>query len=188
MQDDKLIWQENWRKAIGDYRIFSIDAIERSSSDGHSNTFFSINSPPWVMVIALHEVAGEQQVVMVRQFRHGVGKITCEFPAGLVDAGESPHDAARRELAEECAYSAGNMVHIGSNNPNPALFANQMHIFLATQLSPLPRQQLDADERLEVLSLPLAELKQQLGHGEFDHALLLMAWFWYQKYCQSMDS
>ena len=68
---------------------------------------------------------------MVRQYRHGAGQLTLETPGGLIDPGETPAEAAARELLEETGYAADEIVSLGAVNPNPALFSNRLHGFLA---------------------------------------------------------
>jgi ADP-ribose pyrophosphatase len=182
MQDKKLIWQEKQRTRAGEYRIFSVDAVDRCAEDGACNTFFAIHSRPWITVIPIIQEDGIDKFVMVKQFRHGSASLTLEFPAGIVDDGEDVSQAALRELAEETAYAAHSIIKIGENNPNPALFANTMHIFLAQNLQPLQEQSLDPDERIEIVHIPITEVRQMMGSGLMDHALMVMALFWYERY------
>ncbi|NIZ40134.1 NUDIX hydrolase [Entomospira entomophila] len=182
MQDKKLIWTETSYKAIGDYRIFQVEEVHRVLNEERQNTFYRIKSAPWIITIPVIKKNGEDHFVLVRQFRHGSGQLTVEFPAGIVDEGEDPRDAALRELAEETAFQAKNITLIGQSNPNPALFDNQMYVFLATDLQALPEQHLDADEAIEVLTLPIREVASRMGKGEMNHALMVMAMYWYQQY------
>ncbi|NIZ47355.1 NUDIX hydrolase [Entomospira nematocerorum] len=182
MQDKKLIWQETSYKLLGDYRIFQVEEVHRMLSHEHRNVFYRIKSEPWIITIPVITKDNEDHFVLVRQFRHGSGQLTLEFPAGIVDDGEDPRDAALRELAEETAYNANNIVLIGESNPNPALFDNKVYIFLATALQALPAQHLDNDEAIEVITLPIREVESRMGKGDMNHALMVMAMYWYQQY------
>ena len=66
---------------------------------------------------------------MVRQYRHGANRITLETPGGLVDPGETPAEAAAREMLEETGYQAREIISLGGINPNPAIFSNRLHAF-----------------------------------------------------------
>ena len=111
------------------YRIFDLRTDRaRSPRTGEDYDFYVIESPEWVNVIPLTP-AGE--VVLIRQYRHGIRDIALEIPGGLVDPGDSPLAAARRELREETGYGEEDMISLGSVHPNPAIQDNRCHTFLA---------------------------------------------------------
>ena len=115
---------------------------------------------------------------MVRQFRHGSGEITVEFPSGMIDSGEAPEAAARRELLEETGCTAGQLIHIGSVNPNPAFMNNKLHTFVALGLEKVSDLDLDDMEILEVEEMALAQVLDDAGGGEYDNGILLVALQW----------
>src|SRR4051812_5610502 len=96
------------------------------TGDEHPRVF--IDTPEWCNIIA---VTPEDQLVLIRQYRFGVGASTLEIPGGLVERGEDPAAAAARELEEETGYVAGRVVPLGAVHPNPALQGNRCHSFLA---------------------------------------------------------
>ena len=114
-------------------------------------------------------------VYMVRQFRHGSGTVTLEFPSGLIDSGELPEIAARRELLEETGCTARELIHIGSVNPNPAFMNNTLHTYLALGLEKVSDLDLDDMELLELEKIDLAEVLKNAGTGQFDNGILLIA-------------
>lgn len=126
----------------------------------------------WVNVVALTR---EQRVVVVRQFRFGTGAITTEIPGGVIDANEEPLDAARRELREECGYSATEWTYLGAVEPNPAFHDNLCHHFLARGAERTHAQELDEGEDIVVAELALDELRARIRSGEIRHALVLTA-------------
>ncbi|MBS7241186.1 MAG: NUDIX hydrolase, partial [Treponema sp.] len=125
----------------------------------------------WVIVIA----EKDDNFLMVKQYRHGEEKLSIEFPGGVIDAGENPEQAAARELLEETGATASSLVHLGSMNPNPALFANHFHVYLATGLTFSGKQELDNDELLDYLELPKKEVLKKMGSAEYPHALMCSA-------------
>ena len=143
-----------------------------SPTTGDPHAFYRIESPEWVNVVAL---TANEELVMVRQFRHGSRIVTLEIPGGLVDPGETPMQAAGRELQEESGYRAGRIESLGSLNPNPALFANRVHMLVALDCEWAGEIQNTSTEHTSVELLPLAELSDVLRAGGIDHALVVAA-------------
>jgi 8-oxo-dGTP pyrophosphatase MutT (NUDIX family) len=154
-------------------KVFDVHrATMESPITGASHPFYRIESPDWVNVVAL---TPDDALVMVRQFRHGSRVVTLEIPGGLVDPGESPPEAAARELLEETGYRAGRLEDLGSLNPNPALFANRVHMQLALDCVRVAEIQNSSTEHTTVELLPRAALPDTLRGGEIDHALVVAA-------------
>jgi 8-oxo-dGTP pyrophosphatase MutT (NUDIX family) len=122
----------------------------------------------WANVLALTK---NGEVVLVRQYRHGVCEVLWEFPGGVVEDGEDPLEGVRRELMEETGYTASTFIQVGKLYPNPALQTNTMYCFIALDAEHLGEQHLDAGEDIEVRLIPLDELVSMAKRGEFRHAL-----------------
>jgi ADP-ribose pyrophosphatase len=112
----------------------------------------------------------DERVVLVRQYKHGIGQHLLELPAGAIDPGEEPRACARRELAEETGYvgSPADPEHIGSFVYDPTSSNTRYHLFLARDCKPLGRQELDLTERITVELATLAELRRFVGDGTID--------------------
>jgi ADP-ribose pyrophosphatase len=128
----------------------------------------------WAAVLAITK---DQQVVLIRQFRHGAQDVFWEFPGGVVEDGENPLDGARRELTEETGYTTSNMIEVGKFYPNPALQTNVMYAYLAYDAEKTDVQELDDGEDIEVHLVPLDELIAMTKRGEFQHGLQVAALF-----------
>lgn len=126
----------------------------------------------WVNVVAL-TAAG--QCVVVRQFRFGVGYPTLEVPGGMVDPGESPLAAARRELLEETGYAEGDWRYLGAVEPNPAIHDNLCHHYLATGVVAVGPPRPSDGEAIAVSLMDAAALAAAARDGEIRHALALSA-------------
>ena len=164
-------WERLAREQLRDCRVFRLDrVIARSPTSGAEHDFFCIESAEWVNVvpITLHD-----EIVMVRQFRHGSQSLTLEIPGGLVDPGEAPAEAAARELLEETGYRAGSVLPVGAVNPNPALFGNRVHTFVAPGVEKVGEIRNDAMEETVVELVPVAQIPSLVRAGRIDHALVL---------------
>ncbi len=182
MNDDHLIWQDKKQQLLANYRIFRVDGVQRVAYDGQMGDFFVIQTSPWVQVVPVVKLEGREHFVMVRQFRHGSGRLSIEFPAGMVDDGEELEAAARRELLEETGFRPGKMTLLAGCNPNPALFANTVYTFLAEELELVSEQNLDATERVAVLVQSVEQVQSAMGHEPYDHALMVQSLYWFNKH------
>ena len=135
--------------------------------------FYVLQAPPWVNIIPITE-AGE--VVMVRQFRHGVGGYTLEIPGGMMDpADASPRAGARREMREETGYDSTRIVELGRVHPNPAIQPNLCYSFLARDVRPTGSPDPDEDEETEVITVGLEKIPRLIADGTITHALVIAA-------------
>jgi 8-oxo-dGTP pyrophosphatase MutT (NUDIX family) len=131
-----------------------------------------LDTPDWVNVVALTE---ERRVIVVRQYRFGTGRITVEIPGGVIDLGEAPEAAARRELLEETGYSAARWTALGPVEPNPAFQTNLCHHYLAEGARLTGALELDPGEDIVVDTLTLDELVQAIRSGAVRHSLVVSA-------------
>ena len=136
-----------------------------------------VDQPHGAVAIAARFSDG--QLLLVRQYRHAVGDWLLEIPAGRIDPGESPLEAARRELEEETGYRAETWSELGRFVLAPALCSERMVLFLAENLSPAGRERLqpDADEEFEVLRSPPGALRGASDAKTFLAAALLAEGF-----------
>ena len=139
--------------------------------DGRVNPeFYVLEYPSWVNVIARDR---EGRFVMVRQYRHGLGAMSTELVAGVVEAGEEPEAAARRELMEEAGYGGGRWTLQAVISGNPSTTNNLTYCFLAEDVELLGSQHLDATESIEPLLLSRDEMMHLMMSDEMKQSLML---------------
>ncbi len=169
--------QRHWSllnsRPVADHRIFRLRYDRyRVEPGGAEQDFVVLEAPDWVNVIPLTD---EGQVVLIRQYRHGVQGNSLEIPGGMVDPGESPEAAALRELEEETGYVARNARLLGRMTANPAIQNNYCYTFLAQgcwrQTEPRP----ETFERIEVLLRPLTDIPELIRREEIHHSLITNA-------------
>ncbi len=180
MTDTPEIWKKKSSKNIADCRVFKIreDFSERGS-DKKESSFFVIESPDWVNVIA---VTKDEQVVLIEQFRHGLAETILEIPGGLIDNGEEPEAAAKRELLEETGYSSENFIFLGKSHPNPAIQNNTVYFFLAADCEKTGETSFDEHESVLTKIVSLEEAKNLIANGIITHSLVIAAFYYFSIY------
>ena len=111
----------------------------------------------------------DRTVIMIRQYRHAVGGVIYEIPAGTLQPGEDPRDCARREVEEEIGYKVGTLEPLVSLLTTPGFTNEIIHIFCGKELTP-GTQNLGADEVLEIIELPLARTMTLIKDGTINDA------------------
>ena len=151
--------------------------------DGSSATREYILHPGAVMVIPLlfDAMTGDWRLVLERQYRHPVGRVMIEFPAGKLDPGENLQCCAQRELLEETGYSASEWAHAGVLHPVISYSTEFIDIWFARGLT-LGDRHLDQGEFLDVFTATPAELLQWCRDGSVTDAKTLTASLWVQNF------
>lgn len=132
--------------------------------------FYVLEYPSWVNITAITD---DGRYVMVRQYRHGLGVISTELCAGVVEEGEDTLEAAKRELMEETGYSGGEWELQCVISGNPSTTNNLTYCYLATGVRLTGTQHLDATEDIEVITLSREELLKLMEADEMKQSLML---------------
>jgi 8-oxo-dGDP phosphatase len=131
--------------------------------------FYVLEYPDWVQIVALD---ADDHIILVDQYRHGLGVMSLELPAGAVEQSDpSPLIAAARELEEETGFFTLEWQHIARLSPNPANHNNFCHVVLARDVYPRSAPVDDPAERVRVVRLPISEAVQLAMSGRMIQAL-----------------
>jgi 8-oxo-dGTP pyrophosphatase MutT (NUDIX family) len=137
--------------------------------------FYVNEYPDWVNALGITK---EGQVIMVKQYRHGIAEESIEVPGGVVEAGETWQDAVLREMMEETGYRFGKLEYLCRVSANPSTTNNFTHFFLATEGEKVAEQKLDDLEDVEVILMSIDELKQLVKENKIIQSLHLNCIFY----------
>ncbi|WP_367329643.1 NUDIX hydrolase [Sphingobacterium multivorum] len=144
--------------------------------DGRINDhYYVLEYPDWVNMIGITE---QNELLVIKQYRHGAGIIALEIPAGTTEPGEDPKNAAVREMLEETGYQFDQIEEIAALYANPATSGNITYTYLMTGGKKVQEQDLDEHEEIEVYRIPLEEAKRMLLDNKFNQALHASALFY----------
>jgi ADP-ribose pyrophosphatase len=180
VQDERLLERTIERKDIytGHYLTFHVDTIR--DADGGTHTRELVDHPGAVAILALDEA----DLLMVRQYRSAISQVLMEIPAGTLDRKpdgtiEDPAVAAPRELAEETGHAASTIRHLGRFYTAPGFATELMHLYLATDLAPIPGYTgPDVDERIDLQRVPWHSAVTMAESGAIVDAKSILALFW----------
>jgi len=142
-------------------RVITVNVDTVTLPNGLTVDLEVVRHPGAAAVVPLKD---DGTVILIRQFRHAAGGFIYEIPAGKLDPGEDPRVCAARELEEEIGYRVGQLDLLSSIFTAPGFTDEVIHIYRATRLT-RGRQQLDRDEVLEVIEMPLVEAIRMIETG-----------------------
>jgi 8-oxo-dGTP pyrophosphatase MutT (NUDIX family) len=166
-------WQLIRSTTLRDFRVVRVrEDTYQFAPSGDERGYVVCDSADWVLIIP---ITPDNEVVFVRQFRHGRGEVVLEIPGGVMDDGECPVDTAIRELREETGFVAEEIQICGPLLPNPALNNARIHVAVATGCLPKFAPAPEPFEEIEVELRPLGSVTQMIATGELQHALCIAA-------------
>ncbi len=163
------------RTSLAKTRLFHVEQLELEFPNGELRTYERLVSGPngAVMIVP---ILNNEYILLIREYSAGTDNYQLAFPKGLMDAGETPEQAANRELKEEVGYGANKFSLMKKISLAPGYFTHQMNLILAEDLFPesLPG---DEPEPLEVVHWPINQIDQILEQDDFTEARSIAALF-----------
>jgi len=153
--------------------VFSVIAVEKERvTSGARATFFHVEAPTWVNVVA---TTTENDLILIRQYRHGINDYVLELPAGIVTEGEDPALTAKRELLEETGFEGRKVGLLGRLLPNPGLQNNECLTYCFDSCSQITDPSPETFEDIVVQTVSLDSLDDLIVSGKLRNALSIAA-------------
>lgn len=158
-------------KVVAEGRVIKVRVDVIETPDGHRVKRDIVEHRG---AVAMVPIDAEGRVILVRQYRHAAGKWLLEIPAGTLDPGEDPLEAAQRELREEIGFAAGRIDLLAGCYAAPGYCSEYLYLYAARHLTEDPLEG-DVDEDIEVVPVPLSEVRKLIAEGEIEDAKSLAA-------------
>ncbi|MEP7141369.1 MAG: NUDIX hydrolase [Ferruginibacter sp.] len=163
----------NWKtlssEYISNHRYFTARKDVCEMPDGKIiDAYYVVELPVTVCALAITE---EGKALMIRQYRHPIAETIIELPGGFIDEAEDPVKAVGRELLEETGYQFNLIEYVGKVAANPGVLSGYTYLYLAHGGKKIASQSLDHNEEIEVLQVPLEEVRAMLAKNEIVQAL-----------------
>jgi len=161
------MWQA--KKSTQKYKNPWIEVVEDIVEDdlGNEKTFGVCRIEEGVCVLPIDT---EGYVYLAKQYRYGAQKISIEGPGGAIDPGETPLDAAKRELYEELGLEPAEWIAVGFVHPLTSVISHTEHLFIAKNFSPISQAPTNEEEKIELVRKPFEEAYQMALDSKIVHA------------------
>jgi len=174
------------RETVAKTQHFSVESLQLRFSNGVERTYERMAGPgrDSVMIVPITD---DNKAILIREYAAGTHCYETGFAKGLVDKGETPEQAANRELMEEVGFAANKLILLKTVTMSPGYFGGRMHLFLALDLYPQTAQG-DEPEPLLPFKVDLADIDELISSDELREARSITAILLAQRYLKSRGS
>ena len=175
IDDKNLVWEELSTEHIVQDEWIDFRKSKYRFPDGSVfEPYYSYSRRNYVVIVATDE---DDNYICVRQYRHGIGQITTEFPAGGIESTEGDAlETAIRELREETGYESEDWSHLITVPSNPTIADNYAYIYIARNCRKMTKQELDDTEFLNLSKITSSEIDKMIMKGNFQQPIHIMAY------------
>ncbi|QIA64493.1 ADP compounds hydrolase NudE [Vibrio astriarenae] len=160
-------------RVVAQSRLFTIESQDLEFSNGEKRTYERMK-PSGRNAVMMVPISDSGDILLVREYAAGTERYELGFPKGLIDLGETPEQAANRELKEEIGFGANSLIPLKEVVLAPSYFSSKMTLFVVQDLYPETLEG-DEPEPLEIVRWPLAQAEELLTHLDFCEARSITA-------------
>lgn len=166
-------------------RLFTIEKVNLRFSNGVEREYERMKNHGRGAVMVIPYI-NDETLLLIKEYACGTHRYELGFPKGMIDAGETPEEAANRELKEEIGYGAKKLTALKPLAMAPTYFASTMHIFIAQELY---QERLDGDEpeELTVIEWPAADVTGLLANSDFTDARCVASLLMAERFFQGKE-
>ena len=177
MMTKKLEFVRTSRREVLATPVFRLhEEVSLHPETNAEGKYYVLDAPDWVNIIA---VTDDNELLFVRQWRHGSASVELEIPAGAIEAGEDPVTAATRELVEETGYIPKRARLLGQARPNAAIQSNHCYTVLCEGCTASGETHFDPGEQIALERIPISDLRTRLSEGVLRSGMMLVAILWW---------
>lgn len=172
MDDKNLFWKSLSSEYVFDTKWFKVKKeVVKLPTGKVLNDYYVVEGEELIAILAIDS---NNNVLLVKQYRHAIGEVTIDLPGGGIEKNEQLIDAAKRELAEETGMIAGHLEKLLTYYPDPGRTACLKHIFFASDLKKDVENLYSQDdsEDISLVSMPLKDVLKGMKSGELKEATL----------------
>ncbi len=178
-----LFWKTIKEESAQNYHIFDAKKVIREHPITKAQRSYSVIDT--LNSVAVLAITPNQEVVFVKQYRHGIDEISLEIPGGIIDPGEESEIAVQRELLEETGYSSQKWKKLGKIAQNPAIQNNRCELWLALDAQKSNQHDWDEGEVMETVLFPFETCLEMILDGTIEHSAVINAFYFYEMQNQS---